>query len=88
MLKNQIGVKIGVLVEYQIREVDKKTQYIGPGLTPGPTYCVLLGAPGGIRTPDTQFRRLVLYPLSYWRINIGVRKGIRTLDLQGHNLAP
>jgi hypothetical protein len=23
------------------------------------------GAPGGIRTPDTQFRRLVLYPLSY-----------------------
>ncbi len=25
------------------------------------------GAPGGIRTPDTQYRKLVLYPLSYER---------------------
>ena len=25
------------------------------------------GAPGGIRTPDPQFRRLMLYPLSYRR---------------------
>ena len=24
------------------------------------------GDPGGTRTPNTQFRRLVLYPLSYW----------------------
>ena len=26
------------------------------------------GDPGGTRTPNTQFRRLVLYPLSYWAI--------------------
>jgi hypothetical protein len=24
--------------------------------------------PGGTRTPNTQFRRLVLYPLSYWAV--------------------
>ena len=29
------------------------------------------GAPGGIRTPDTWFRRPVLYPLSYER-KIGI----------------
>ena len=26
-------------------------------------------APGGIRTPDPQFRRLMLYPLSYRRMH-------------------
>ena len=26
------------------------------------------GDPGGTRTPNTQFRRLVLYPLSYWAV--------------------
>jgi hypothetical protein len=26
------------------------------------------GDPGGTRTPNTQFRRLVLYPLSYWAL--------------------
>ena len=28
------------------------------------------GALGGIRTPDTWFRRPVLYPLSYERLNL------------------
>ena len=31
------------------------------------------GDPGGTRTPNTQFRRLVLYPLSYWaRLGLAV----------------
>ncbi len=30
------------------------------------------GAPGGIRTPDTWFRRPVLYPLSYGRLILRV----------------
>jgi hypothetical protein len=29
---------------------------------------IILGAPGRIRTCDTQLRRLVLYPLSYGRV--------------------
>ena len=49
----------------------------------------LFGTPRGIRTPDTQFRRLVLYPLSYGReIRDGVGGGVRTHDLLGHNQAP
>ena len=45
------------------------------------------GAPGRTRTADTLFRRQVLYPLSYGREWEGVSEGIRTPDLQGHNLA-
>lgn len=32
------------------------------------------GALGGIRTPDTWFRRPVLYPLSYERVKIQPRE--------------
>lgn len=35
------------------------------------------GTPGGNRTPDTQFRKLVLYPLSYGRTGIA---GSRVYD--------
>lgn len=30
------------------------------------------GAPEGIRTPDTQLRKLVLYPLSYRRARLSI----------------
>lgn len=35
------------------------------------------GPGGGTRTPDTQFRRLVLYPLSYARPDCKFTRGLR-----------
>ena len=48
------------------------------------------GAPGGIRTHDPRFRRPMLLSaeLQARESPSGVDGGIRTLDLQGHNLAP
>ncbi len=40
-----------------------------------------LSAPGGTRTHSLRFRRAVLYPLSYRRIDVpGGEAGIRTLE--------
>lgn len=37
--------------------------------------------PGGTRTPNTQFRRLVLYPLSYWAARPNaLRAFVRTIS--------
>ena len=46
---------------------------------------LLLGAPAGIRTPDTLLKRQVLCLLSYWGDGVGDRS--RTDGLQSHNLA-
>ena len=44
-----------------------------------------VGTPGRIRTPDPLVRSEMLYPAEL-RAHNGVSGGIRTLDLQGHNL--
>ena len=44
------------------------------------------GTPEGTRTPNPQIRSLMLYPIELRAHGVG--EGTRTLDLQGHNLAP
>lgn len=39
----------------------------------------MLGAAGGNRTPDTQYRKLVLYPLSYSRTPVNYNRLCRRL---------
>ena len=44
------------------------------------------GTPGGIRTPDTQVRSLVLYPLSYGRMSGLVPLGLPVWSGADHKL--
>ena len=66
LMRIQSFYDVEELVTYDVEELMTRCRRINDhqqGL-PRPNA----GDPGGTRTPNTQFRRLVLYPLSYWAI--------------------
>ena len=67
----------------------QRAQNMGSRTTLEPISCICLVRLEGFEPPTPGSEDQCSNPLSYRRRRgIGVRKGIRTLDLQGHNLAP